>query len=338
MQNAEGIQNSRFRRLLRTSASPIPTDPAPTWAGGQGGVIIALDVSNQKGVPFMVARLAYLALLLPSPVAAQQWGQPWADPDDRPARVDISASVGFLAPTDWSDLVLLGTISSATGVLEQVLVRDLRVNADEEFAGAVTYWRGRYGFRVQGGFSNSAVVIGGPLTDAFGPPSTADVLSIDVDTYMYDIRGAIGFLEYSPQRWVLPYGFFGMGGITYDLAQRVSPPLLTFVERSRTRPDGSRDVFIVEDDGREFLLAIDELGTETVFAFNFGVGADFRIPLGPAGVGLRLELSDHIASSPVGLRIADLRRSGLLASSTDASFGPVHHLRAAAGFVVQIGR
>jgi hypothetical protein len=243
-----------------------------------------------------------------------------------------------MVPTDWSDLVLLGTISSASGVFEQVLVRDLHVDPDQEFGAAVTYWRGRYGFRVQAGYSSSAVAIGGPVTSATEFSSPDELISIGLHTYLYDIRGAIGLIDYTPGQWVWPYAFFGFGGITYDLAHRISPPLLTFIERSRTRPDGSRDIVVVEDDGSEFLLAIDELGTETVFALNFGVGTDFRIPLGPGGLGVRLELSDHVAPSPVGLRISELRRSGLLSTDAGVGFGPVHHLRAAVGFVVQVGR
>jgi hypothetical protein len=290
----------------------------------------------------MQARFVALALavglaVLPSRVHAQEWGQPWADPDDRPARVDLSASVGFLAPTDWSDLVLLGSISSSSGVLEQVLVRDIRVDPDKEFDAAVTYWRGRYGFRVQGGFSSSAVVIGGPPGELQNPGGADDLLAIDVDTWMYDVRGAIGFMDYEPRRWVWPYAFFGFGGITYDLAQRVTPPLLTFIERSRTRPDGRRDI-VVDDDGREFLLAVDELALETVFAVNVGVGTDVRIPVGPGGIGVRFEISDHLARSPVGLRIGELRRSAQLESDTGVEFGLVHHFRAAAGIVVQLGR
>lgn len=282
--------------------------------------------------------LAGLALLFPSSLSAQDWGRPWADPDDRPPRVDVSASVGMLMPTDWSDLVLLGTISSTSGVLEQVLVRDLRVDPNQEFDAGVTYWRGRYGFRVQGGYSNSTVAIGGPIAESFEPLLNDQLVSIDVDTYLYDIRGAIGFTEYSPQQWAWPYGFFGVGGITYDLARRITPPLFAFIERSRTRPDGTRDIVVVDDDGSQFLLALDTLGLETVFAFNFGVGTDFRIPVGGGALGVRLEVSDHIAASPVGLRISELRRSGQLASDAGAAFGPVHHLRAAVGLVVQVGR
>ena len=287
-----------------------------------------------------LARLSLLAVFtLPvaAPASAQEWGQPWADPHDRPARVDVSASVGMMMSTDWSDLVLLGTISPATGVFEQVLVRDIQVDPNEEFDLGVTYWRGRYGVRVQGGYSSSAVSIGGPFpsTEVIG---TDGLVSVDVDTYLYDIRGAIGFMEYDPGQWVWPYGFFGFGGITYDLARRVTPPLLTFIDRPRNFPPGSPDLIAVEKSSQEFLLAIDELGLETVFAFNIGIGTDFRIPLGAGGVGVRLELSDHIASSPVGLRVSSLRRSGLLTSDAGAAFGAVHHLRAAVGLVVQVGR
>jgi hypothetical protein len=284
-----------------------------------------------------VRLLAGAALLFPSPLTAQDWSQPWADPQDRPPRVDVSASIGFLAPTDWSDLVLLGSISSTSGVLEQLLVRDLRVEPDEEFGAAITYWEGRYGFRVQGGFSSSSVVIGGPLPAAFAIGGD-DGVAIGIDTWLYNVGGTIGFVEYTPQRWVWPYAFVGLGGVTYDLERRVSPPLLTFIQRGGARAPGGRDIVVVEDDSTEFLLAIDELDTETVFALNFGVGTDFRIPLGPAGIGVRLELSDHVASSPVGLRIGELRRAGALSFDTGVEFAAVHHFRATAGFVLQFGR
>jgi opacity protein-like surface antigen len=275
--------------------------------------------------PRFLSLLVGCALLSATPASAQDWSQPWADPQDRPPRVDVSASIGFLAPTDWSDLVLLGSISSSSGILEQVLVGDLRVEPDREFGGAVHYWRGRYGFRVEGGFSSSSV-------------RGDERLSVDVDTWLYNFGGAIGFLEYAPDRWVWPYAFVGVGGVTYDLARRIAPPLTTFIERSPPRADGRRDLVIVDDDSSEFLLAVDELDTETVFALNFGVGTDLRIPLGPAGVGLRLELADHVTSSPVGLRVGELRRSGALTSDTGVEFGPVHHFRASAGFVLQFGR
>jgi hypothetical protein len=286
------------------------------------------------------ARLALVLVvvtltLLPSPVIAQDWSQPWADPEDRPPRVDFSASAGFLTPTRWSSLVLLGSISPATGVLEQILTRDLRVEPDREFSAAATYWRSRYGFRTQAGFSRSSLKIGGAALG--GSQSADDRASVGIDTWLYDVRGAIGFVDYSPTRWVWPYGFVGVGGITYHLKQTISPPL-TFIERGPTRVDARGNTIVIAADGRQFLLAVDELNTETVFAVNVGAGTDFRIPLGPAGVGLRLEISDHVAPSPLGLRIRELSPLGAFAPDAGVRFRVVHHLSATAGLVVQIGR
>jgi hypothetical protein len=229
-------------------------------------------------------------------------------------------------PTDWSDLVLLGSLSSASGVLEQVLVRDVRVEPSAVYSGAVTYWTGRYGFRAHAARAASSLTIGG------------EELQVNLDTWLYDVRGAIGLSEYRPERWIWPYVFVGFGGITYDLDRTISPPLLTFIERGPSRSGGRSDLVLVEENGRQFLLAVDELNLETVFAFNIGAGTDFRVPLGSAGVGLRLEVSDHVAASPLGLRIHEFSRFGVPASDTAVRFGRVHHLRATAGLVVQIGR
>jgi hypothetical protein len=125
-----------------------------------------------------------------------------------------------------------------------------------------------------------------------------------------------------------------MGGITYDPAQSVGPPL-AFIDHPR--PITPEELVVLDRRSREFLLAVDEVAQETVFAVNVGVGTDLRLPLGPGGIGLRIELSDHIAPSPVGLRITELGHTSLLA---DAGVGShrVHHLRATAGFVVYIRR
>lgn len=295
---------------------------------------MAFKHSVQLGLRSGLAAL----LLLPSIAGAQDWGQPWSDPRDRPPRLDISASIGMLAPTDWSDLVLLGSISPASGVVEQVLVRDLRVKPDTVFGGAVTYWRDRFGFRAHAGLSRSSVVIGGGSVGAVQPPGTDDVLAASIDTWFYDVRGAIGFSEYEPERLAWPYVFLGFGAITYDLERTVGPPLLTFIERTTSRPAGPGDIVVVEDHGRQFILAIDELGLETVFALNFGVGADLRIPIGRSAVGLRLELSDHVAPSPLRLSVRELGPFGGDAFESGVRFGLVHHLRASAGLVLQFGR
>jgi hypothetical protein len=274
--------------------------------------------------------LVLLVLFMPVVATAQNWNEPWADPYDRPPRVDISGSAGFLVPTDWSDLVLLGSISSVSGVLEQVIVRDVRVEPSTVYDGYATYWRGNYGFRVHGGYSKGSLVIG-------GTPTGDDRPSVDVETWLYDVRGAIGLVDYTPTRWVWPYAFIGLGGITYNLSRTVSPPLLTFIERTPTRRNDRGDIIIAEDNGNQFVLAVDELGLETVLALNFGVGTDFRIPLGPVGLGVRFEVSDHVSPSPLRLSILETGRGGF-STQTDVRFGFVHHLRAAAGLVIYLGR
>jgi hypothetical protein len=273
-----------------------------------------------------------ITLTIPASLSAQDWSQPWADPEDRPPRVDFSASGGFLMPTRWSDLVLLGSLSPGVGVLEQVLTRDVHVKPDTEFTAAATYWRSRYGLRVHGGFSRSSVSIGAaPVASAIG----GDAASVGIDTWLYDLGAAIGFLEYEPRRSVWPYGFFGVGGITYDLKQTIAPPL-TFVDRAPSAPAGN--TIIVASDGRQFLLTTNALRTDTVLAFNVGLGTDFRIPLKGGGVALRVEAADHIAASPIAFRIEELSPFGAVPSDAGARYRLVHHLSATAGFVVQIGR
>jgi len=278
--------------------------------------------------------LALAILMLAATAAAQDWSQPWADPQDRPPHVDLSGAAGFLMPTGWSNLVLLGSISSATGVLEQVLTRDLRVEPKTAFKGGATYWRDRYGFRTQVSFSRSSLTIGGtPLGTTQSPLDGR--ASVSIDTWLYDVGGAIGFVDYKPDRVVWPYGFFGLGGVTYHPKTPVGPPL-SFIQQSPALPPDT--VLVVRDNSRQFLLAVDELGTETEFAFNFGVGTDFRLPIGPGGLGLRLELSDHVASSPLGLRVRELSPIGGLGAEDRVRFDLVHHLSATAGFVVHFGR
>ena len=285
------------------------------------------------------ARLAFALtaalMLLPAAASAQDWSQPWADPQDRPPHVDVSASAGFLMPTGWSNLVVLGSISSATGIVEQVLTRDLRVEPDAQFKGAVTYWISQYGLRAQVGYSRSSLTIGGtPLGTALSPLEGS--ASVDLDTWLYDVGASIGFVEYHPDRIVWPYGFFGFGGVTYNPKTAVSPPL-NFIQRDGP-PLPPNTVLVIRDESRQFLLAIDELGTETEFAFNFGLGTDFRIPIGPSGLGVRLEVSDHVATSPLGLRVAELSTFGGLGPDDSVRFGLVHHLSATVGVVVHLKR
>jgi hypothetical protein len=246
-----------------------------------------------------------------------------------PRRVDVSGSGGFLLSTDWSDLVLLGSVSPIGGALEQLLVRDLVVDPGPVYDAAVTYWEGRFGFRAHGGFAKSCLAVGRRCGDL---RVGADSSSVDVDTWIYDIGGAIGLIDYRPNAWAWPYVFLGLGGITYNLNQGVGPPL-TFIERQRT-VDGR--TVAIRDTADQLLIAIDELGVETQFALHLGVGSDFRIPMGPASLGVRVEVSDHVHNSPLHIQIVNVER--FAGADTRLNFGLVHNLRIAAGVVVQLGR
>ncbi|MGH2436165.1 MAG: hypothetical protein ACRDFA_04135, partial [bacterium] len=244
-----------------------------------------------------------------------------------PRRVDLSGSSGFLLSTDWSNLVLLGSVSTVSGALEQVLVRDLFVEPGPVFDGAVTYWEGRYGFRAHAGLARSCLAVGRNCNDVIGLPGAAD--SVDVDTWMYDIGGAIGLVDYARGTRVWPYVFLGVGAVTYNIERTISPPL-TFIERRPPRPAEAQAAIISRDDPDQLLISIDELGVETRFALNVGVGTDFRIPLGPGGIGLRFELSDHIHRSPVEVLVTNIEAFGGTRRETPVDFGFVHNLRAAA--------
>ena len=210
----------------------------------------------------------------------------WAQLDPRiapgPRRVDVSGTGGFLVSTDWSDLVLLvqsrrpaarsSNCSCAISSLSQVLCLMLRslIGRGATACARTAASRGR---------------VSRSLAVAAISPRSRWSSSVDVDTYLYDIAGVIGMMDYRPRAWVWPYIFFGVGGITYNLEQGVSPPL-TFIERRRT-VDGQ--TLIVRESPDQLLIAIDELGVETQLALNLGVGADFRIPMGPASLGVRFE-------------------------------------------------
>jgi len=273
--------------------------------------------------------LAIFVTSLPS-TAAAQW-DPFNPPRD-PKHVDVSGSAGMRLSTDWSNLILLGTVSPVTGVLEQVLARDLVFVPGPVFDGTVTYWEGRYGFRAHGGFSRRCLAVGRRC----GAVPTLNGLtrgSVDVDASYYDVGGAIGLIEYHSNPWVWPYTFFGVGGVTYDVKQTVSPPLQMFIERP---PPATPQITITSDRSRPLLIAIDELGLATKFAFNFGIGTDFRVPLGAAGVGLRFEVSDNVHESPLQIRIADVNA---VADNNVAQPNArlVHNLRASGGVVLHFG-
>ncbi len=284
-----------------------------------------------------LALLACVVMLAarPAPVTAQDSSGDSTDSDDDSPRVDFGFTAGAVMPTRWSNLVLLGSISSSSGVIEQVLARDLRVESNTAYTGSVTYWRGRYGFRTQVGFSRSSLLVG-PVPVGGNPVFPATANSAAVDTWSYDARGAIGLLDYRPTRWIWPYGFVGLGGVTWKLNTPISPPL-TFVGSGPVAAAGANTV-VVAGNGNQFLLAIDQLSTETVFAVNYGIGADFRIPAGRVGVGLRVELADTVSPSPLHVSVRNLSPVGGFVPDAGVSFPLVHQFSATAGLVVRVGR
>jgi hypothetical protein len=216
-------------------------------------------------------------------------------------------------------------------VLEQVLARDLTFVPGPVFDATVTYWEGRYGFRAHGGFSRRCLAIGrrcGALPTFGGTTRGA----VDVDASYYDIGGAFGLVNYRSNPWVWPYAFFGLGGVTYDIKQTVGPPVQMFIER---RPPVTPQVTVTRDRQEPILIAIDELGLETRFAVNFGIGTDLRVPLGAAGVGLRLELSDNVHESPLNIELTELDAAGN--NVVRANDRLVHNLRASVGLVIHFG-
>src|SRR5688572_11962147 len=140
--------------------------------------------------------IIFLLSLASAPVEAQPLRLD--DPPPGPPRVDISGSGGLLMSTDWSDLVLLGSVSPAVGALEQVLVRDLTVDPGPVYDGTITYWRGRYGFRAHAGFARSCVATGRSCGDLASPVDGTG--RVHVKSYAYDVGGAIGLMEYKAAR------------------------------------------------------------------------------------------------------------------------------------------
>ena len=54
--------------------------------------------------------------------------------------------------------------------------------------------------------------------------------------------------------------------------------------------------------------------------------------------GIRVEVSDHVARTPLGLHISEADAAGVLISDSAVDFGRTHNLSATAGIVVQFGR
>jgi hypothetical protein len=267
----------------------------------------------------------------------------WEDDEERPRRLDISLAAGRLLSSDWSDLVVLGTLG---GLVERVLVRDLAFAPGAAVDVAITYWEGRYGFRVHAGMARSCVAIGGNCDAVpvfLGGADGATLIPGDIDAaaWLLDIGGAVSLVRPGYDRDFRPFVFFGLGGVAYDLDGAVRLLLPTFIElggepgRIALDPDGN---VIVVAGGSPFLVSVAEPGFEVMFAGVLGIGADVRIPVGDGTVGLRFELADHVTRSPLDVRLAgfvdDFHLSRRDVEDVRFDFGAVHNLRLNVGLVV----
>lgn len=152
------------------------------------------------------------------------------------------------------------------------------------------------------------------------------------DTLILTSIGPVGLsADQRVPRAVRPYVFAGVGVVAYDLERPIGPE---FLARLANQP-ASAPLFI-HDDTTDLLLAVDELSLEATPAVHAGVGVDLRIPLGRAGIGLRLEVADHVSPSPVDLRVIRLDQPGpfLASPQTRVEFDAVHHVRATVGLVI----
>jgi hypothetical protein len=291
--------------------------------------------------------LATLVTITPFASAVTHAQQSWAfeKEEPRPKRIDISVSTGLQLSTDWSDLVVLGTLG---GLVEHVLTRNLAFAPGNSYGLTVTYWEGRYGFRVNAGMARSCLAVGGgcrsftiPNGDATNGDERIVVGNIDANAYSLDIGGAIAFVAPGKDVPFRPFFFFGAGGLSYDMDEAVRFLLPSFIELGGTsgRIGQDRDGRVkVITDGSPFLVSVGQPGFELLFAGILGLGVDFRVPLGQASLGLRFEVSDHITRSPLEVRLAgfvdDFHFSRTEIEDVRFDFGLVHNMQLSVGLVL----
>ena len=288
----------------------------------------------------------FALLLAALPVAAQdRWDPPRDHPDTVPRHLDVNVSVGGLYSTDWSDLVLVGTVGGTTGAFQQVLLRDLSVDPAEAVSLGVTYWEGRLGFRTTAGFSRSCLAVGAGCRlpdppadaergDAFLPPEE----EVNINTWTVDVAGMIRLRDLEgPHGWA-PYVTLGAGGVVYDPDVEIAGLLPQFVDAPRQEPVDDEHLRVIVDDTHAFMIGMDEVGLTTRWAWLAGIGTDLRIPLGDGGLGLRVELTSHTVRSPLRFRILPLDGDETPGADgfRELDFGSVHNLRLTAGVVADV--
>jgi hypothetical protein len=295
---------------------------------------------------FPAFRAPLVALLLAAPAVAQidtTRSRPFWQPYDGPRRLEVSVSAGYAFSTDWSDRVTLDVFDTRGGAYRQILLRDVAVAPGAGGEVAVTYWKGRYGFRVHAGYSQSCLTT---ASRCGARPAARDaalsVAEVPMDIWRYGVMGVVGLRNYAGSRFFRPYLLVGAGGVAYDSDEDVLPLFPGTFQRLTPPGDALPGTVYITDGTSAFLIATDELGLENAFSLTLGVGTDFRIPAGPGGLSLRVELVDQITNSPFSVRVARLDNSGRFGfgrgiDETTFHAGAIHNLRLTAGVALEFG-
>jgi uncharacterized protein (DUF779 family) len=195
------------------------------------------------------------------------------------------------------------------------------------------YWfgNGRFGLRANGAYTERSFDLefgDGTVADFFGFFEDEDLTFGDVNTWFIDGDLMFRILKPKRDRTFAPFLSVGAGVVIYNPAGSspvVIPPANAVL--------GDADVISIDIDDDGDIDDIDIIGgdgnSETVFATPISLGVDI-LPgwsLGSVGLGIRLEVADHIAwDSPADPLIGD------------DDFDAVHNVRFTAGIHGLFGR
>ncbi len=260
----------------------------------------------------------------------------WDDFDNpyagQPKSLSLAAFGGTYWSSPWNDLVILGSISSRSAV-EQVLLRQVQVHPGPLFGGSVTYRRGRGGFRVEAAYSKSCLEMAGSCDPAQQGSQTQIPLPghIDVRTWMANVDAEVALTKIKGGEWVRPYFLLGAGTVVYDPAGTAAQLLPQFLSFPGGTASSTGTEVTVQFPGTGTVVAdVRGAGLQTVFSGVLGLGSDVRIPVGNGGFGLRVEVTDNIANSP--MHVAVLPGFGTQPANFD--FGAINNIRLTAGVVI----
>lgn len=293
---------------------------------------------------------ALLVAFVPAaqPAAAQadttRFERLWQGDYDGPRRLELSVNGGYAWSTDWSNRVALQVFSPQGAVHQQVLLRNVSIAPGEGVGAAVTYWRGRHGFRVSAGYNQACLTTGSRCTNGDTPTpggATLAIAEVPMDVWRYGVEGMIGLRSWEGSRFFRPYLLVGAGGVTYD-PDGDALPFIPGDFETIVQPGGTPNSVVVTRNETMLLVSTSELGLEHVFGATIGVGMDLRLPVGPGGLGLRFEFADHITSSPFSVRVARLDSQGRRYAGADGDDivfrkDGIHNLRFTAGVTLELG-